>query len=519
MADELAAAAGGKIAAKKKKMGHKCCAAANCNFRSDNRPDLSFHEFPKDDYLKKKWEVKMRRGDATFKNIANKFCCSAHFLPSDFKQSLTGHRRDLKRGAIPSVFKWAPVTSDPRGERLKLRNEMIAKSKSEQQTEHGPDEQQLAGSSISSYSSGRNMVVFGPRTLKEFINEKKEEAEQLKAELARAKEKEYIFTFGLERFSGSNEDINFYTGFPDYQTLIEFWKYIEPNSSRLTYYSYLKNSTDVNFNNAFPYLNLTEKKFPGSSVGAQRSLQPIDEFWLFLTRLRVGLLERDLAFRFNISVPTVSDIIITWINYMYIMLGSLPVWTSREVIKLHLPEAFRGRFENVRCIIDCTEVKCEKPQDLQKQSEFYSEYKAHNTYKGLVGISPNVWVTFVSNLYGGSISDREIVEKSHFIDLLEHPDVIMADRGFEIQDILATKQVRLFIPPKRQSKMDQFSKEDCFETMRIANVRIHIERAIRRVKGWHIFDQVLPLSMNGVVNQIWTVCCLLVNWQKPALTC
>ena len=91
---------------------------------------------------------------------------------------------------------------------------------------------------------------------------------------------------------------------------------------------------------------------------------------------------------------------------MYVMLGSLPVWASREVIKLHLPEAFRGRFENVRCIIDWTEIKCEKPQDLQKQSEFYSEYKAHNTYKGLVGISPNVWVTFVSNLYGGSISDR-----------------------------------------------------------------------------------------------------------------
>ncbi|CAB3994975.1 Hypothetical predicted protein, partial [Paramuricea clavata] len=232
-----------------------------------------------------------------------------------------------------------------------------------------------------------------------------------------------------------------------------------------------------------PIQQKTKKKKMGHKCCAAANY----EFWLFLTRLRVGLLERDLAFRFNISVPTVSDIIITWSNYMYIMLGSLPVWTSSEVIKLHLPEAFRGRFENVRCIIDCTEVKCEKPQDLQKQSEFYSEYKAHNTYKGLVGISPNVWVTFVSNLYGGSISDREIVEKSHFIDLLEHPDVIMADRGFE--DILATKQVRLFIPPKRQSKMDQFSKEDCFETMRIANVRIHIERAIRRVKGWHIFDQ------------------------------
>ena len=164
---------------------------------------------------------------------------------------------------------------------------------------------------------------------------------------------------------------------------------------------------------------------------------------------------------------------------------------------MHLPEAFRGRFENVRCIIDCTEIYCEKPQDFQKQSDFYSEYKAHNTYKGLVGISPNVWVTFVSNLYG------EIVEKSHFVDPVEHPDEVMADRGFEIQGLLATKQVRLFIPPKRQSTMDQLSKEDSFETMRIANVRIHVECAIRWVKGWHIFYQGMPLSINGAVNQIW----------------
>ena len=128
----------------------------------------------------------------------------------------------------------------------------------------------------------------------------------------------------------------------------------------------------------------------------------------------------------------------------------------------------------------------------------------HNTFKGLIGISPNVWVTFVSSLYGGSISDRQIVEKSHFVDLLEQGDLIMADRGFDIQDLMAAKQAKLFIPPKRQSTADQFSKEDCFETMRIANVRIHVERAIRRVKGWHIFDQVLPLSMAGVVNQVWT---------------
>ncbi|PFX17608.1 hypothetical protein AWC38_SpisGene18065 [Stylophora pistillata] len=159
------------------------------------------------------------------------------------------------------------------------------------------------------------------------------------------------------------------------------------------------------------------------------------------------------------------------------MLGSLPVWPPKDVIKQHLPTAFQWRFENVHCIIDCTEIKCEKPEDLQKQSEFYSEYKSHNTSKGLIGISPNVWATFVSSLYGGSISDRKIVEKSHFFDLLEQGDLVMADRGFDIQDLMAAKQAKLFIPPKRQSSANQFCKEDCFETMRIANNRGTLTKA------------------------------------------
>ena len=104
----------------------------------------------------------------------------------------------------------------------------------------------------------------------------------------------------------------------------------------------------------------------------------------------------------------------------------------------------------------------------------------------------------------------------------------MADRGFDIQDLLVCTKVKLFIPPKRQRKSDQVSKKDSFATMRIANVRIHVERVIRssssssssrRIKGWHTFDGVIPLSLCGVVNQLWAVSCLLVNWQKPSLTC
>ena len=36
---------------------------------------------------------------------------------------------------------------------------------------------------------------------------------------------------------------------------------------------------------------------------------------------------------------------------------------------------------------------------------------------------------------------------------------------------------------KRQSVEYQFSKAECFETVWIVNPRIHVERAIKRVKG------------------------------------
>lgn len=81
-------------------------------------------------------------------------------------------------------------------------------------------------------------------------------------------------------------------------------------------------------------------------------------------------------------------------------------------------------------IIDCTEVCCEMPSSLLLDSELFSSYKNHVTLKGLVGIAPSGGITFISQLYTGSISDREIVLRSGILSQsFDDGDSVMADKG------------------------------------------------------------------------------------------
>ena len=103
--------------------------------------------------------------------------------------------------------------------------------------------------------------------------------------------------------------IQFYTGFTSYKLLKACFDFLGPAVENLNYWGQGK---DVETNN--DTLDGSDK----SSKGRHRTLCPIDEFFLIMIRLRLGLLERDLAYRFGISQSTVSRILITWINFLYL---------------------------------------------------------------------------------------------------------------------------------------------------------------------------------------------------------
>ena len=235
----------------------------------------------------------------------------------------------------------------------------------------------------------------------------------------------------------------------------------------------------------------------------------------FCVILQVGLFLQDLADRFEVSAASLSDIFITWISLMEKELNNVCICPTKETIAQTLPFSFRA-YTNIRCIIDCTEVFIERASSLTTQGQTFSNYKHHNTIKFLIAITPTGGICFVSKAWGGRTSDRIITERSGFLDIINENDLVMADKGFTIGDLLAKRKAFLNIPPFLRKK--QFNVNEIAETRSIATIRVHVERAIGRVKQFHILDANVPLSLSRSVESIFRVCCFLTNFDKPLVT-
>ena len=115
----------------------------------------------------------------------------------------------------------------------------------------------------------------------------------------------------------------------------------------------------------------------------------------------------------------------------------------------------------------------------------------------------------MSNLYSGSISDKQITKECGFIEQLNPGDVIMADKGFNVQDLLALKNVRLLAPPMMGK--GKVSSKATTMTRRIAKSRVHVERMIRKLKCFQLIRGVIPLTLKPYASSIIHVCAYLVN--------
>ena len=167
---------------------------------------------------------------------------------------------------------------------------------------------------------------------------------------------------------------------------------------------------------------------------------------MVLVRLRLSLLQKQISDIFCISQPSVSKIFTTWITLLYHVFKQVLVrWPAKQLIKKYFPKFF-SKYPRTLVIIDCTEITVDNPSAPSSQKVTWSDYKSHNTFKLLVGITPSGAFSFISDLYSGAISDRAITIKSGLLEQLEPMDDVMADRGFNLKDLITKKKATLNIP-------------------------------------------------------------------------
>lgn len=506
------------------------CTKKGC--RDENGNKISFFKFPIDDPpLKRKWLHAIRRDEGKYFKVTEATkVCSRHFRPGEIKKTLAG-KNELRAGVVPSVFAW--IRTSPRKRKDPIaRNFEIPPSKAARKlnvssvdlTDDVPvnsandDSVEFAESADGSTSFSCSVRDAEMQTEPEIGSETElrqqvlEQKSQLEIAFRRIEALQKQL-FSVERFKEDDSSMRFYTGFPNWSTFLAVFNYLNPGDEGENIAYWLSQS---NVSVPAEFYDESEGE-PSRKLGRPRNLRPIDEYFAVMCRLRQGLPEEHLAHLFKVSVSTVSRVFITWLNFMYLRLGQINIWPSRTAIDKTMPEDFKKKYSSTRVIIDCTEVRCQMPSSLQLNGELFSNYKHHTTLKGLIGISPGGAITFISQLYTGSISDREIVARSGFLDLpFEDNDSVMADKGFTIQDLLPLG-VSLNIPPFLESS-SQMPAEDVVKTQEIASLRIHVERAINKIKNFHIWDGVIPLHQLGLVNQMWSVCAILCNAQPNIIS-
>lgn len=239
-----------------------------------------------------------------------------------------------------------------------------------------------------------------------------------------------------------------------------------------------------------------------------------DQIFITLMKLRQNYTNLHLAELFHCSTATISNVILTFVHVLFKLLyeDCLKTVPSREKNRTSMPESF-SLFGHCKMVIDCTDLEISAPGLMSDQKLTYSTYRGMNSFKTLIGVAPNAVITHVSKLFPGSTSDKAIVQKSGVLEHFKSGDLILADKGFLIADIVPLG-VSVNIPPFLYN--GKFNESEIKLTKTIARCRIHVERANARLKDFKILT-FIPPYLRCYTEKVLKLCAGLVNLQNSLI--
>ncbi|PFX15140.1 THAP domain-containing protein 11 [Stylophora pistillata] len=292
-------------------MGKFSCCVPGCTNNWRNSPKKKFHTLPSDTKVRRLYE-KLIRNENLKLNAQHTRICGDHFpdgermcrtqLPSIFPWTATPEkRRVIEKHEVPSTTKKIRKGL----EACELRSEDVFA----EEIENNVSDNEVPVSENIDFvvcidqacqtEDFRDLEDLKAKieTLNKEIEALNKENEDLKKNIRETNSKP---KFDIEDYKSSDEDISFYTGFPNYDTLILCFDLLKEKAKNLCYSDKGTTHFDPSYN----------------KPGSRRKLSVWQEFTMVLLRLRLGLFTKELADRFRVSVSTVSSVCRTWIMFM-----------------------------------------------------------------------------------------------------------------------------------------------------------------------------------------------------------
>ncbi|KAM3613126.1 uncharacterized protein V6R79_020862 [Siganus canaliculatus] len=195
------------------------CCVPLCTVSSCYNNEVSFHSFPIDSVVRTQWLQKIRRDNFT-PTKSTRVCCR-HFEPDDFYVTAAGLRK-LKKGAIPLYFQWngweLPASRPSVWDRRPRVESPALESESDVEMETDKAEMDHDYCLVPEIGARASDLADENEALLRKIGELQQQLEGLQLRQR----------FGIERLSGSDEDVRFYTRFASYKHFLAFWRLVEP---------------------------------------------------------------------------------------------------------------------------------------------------------------------------------------------------------------------------------------------------------------------------------------------------
>lgn len=300
---------------------------------------------------------------------------------------------------------------------------------------------------------------------------------------------DFLPKFSVFDFITSDTKLNSWTGLPSFDLL---------------------NAIEDCLYTAFPDI-LTTSKLNRCSVR--------ERIVLCFVKLKTNMSFVCLADLFNVSNDTVTRVFGQMITFLSQALKPLIYFPTVEENKANMPIAFRKYgYQNVRSIIDCSEVKVQAMKCTNCRISTYSPYKKDYTMKFMMNITPGGFISHISDVYSGKASDKFIFIEEKLIEKFDCPnDAIMVDKGLMIEDEVIEHELTLVRPSFFRSEMEQFEEEETIKNTRIASLRVHVERALQRVKIFAVMTDRMEYNLHPYVNEILVVVAAVANLTRPIL--